>query len=134
MPQHKPQSTAEEIRSEIASVLPGLDIFHNQILIGIYMRGSVKELAGGKQLYLPDKVVDEDQWQGKVGVVLKVGPMAFKNDARNDFAGQSVAEGDWIVFRVSDGFPLDINGVHCRLLEDIHVKGRIVSPDINIIW
>lgn len=134
MPVHKPQGSADEIIAGLADVLPDFEPFHNQVLIGIYMRGSEKKIAGGHTIYMPDKVVDEDQWQGKVGLVLKSGPLAFKNDARNDFAGQTVAPGDWVVFRVSDGFPIDVNGVHCRLLEDVHLKGRIASPDLNIIW
>lgn len=134
MPVDKPQASADEILAGISGVLPGFEVFHNQVLVGIYMRGSEKRLANGTTLYLTDKSAGEDQWQGKVGLVLSVGPLAFKNDARNDFGGQQVSNQDWIVFRVSDGFPIDINGVHCRLLEDVHVKGRIASPDINIIW
>lgn len=134
MPIHKPQGSADEIIAGLANVLNEFEPFHNQVLIGIYMRGGVKDLGNGKSLYLPDKTVDEDQWQGKVGLVMKAGPLAFKNDARNDFAGQTVTPGDWIVFRVSDGFPIDLNGIHCRLLEDVHVKGRITSPDLNIVW
>lgn len=130
----KPQSSAEEILAGMGDVLTNFEVFHNQILVGIFMRGAVKKLAGGGVLYVPDKTAGEDQWQGKVGLVLKTGPMAFKNDARNDFGGQSVAEGQWLVYRVSDGFPIDINGVHCRLLEDVHIKGRIADPTIDIIW
>ncbi len=134
MPVHKPQGSSDEILAGISGVLPDFEVFHNQILVGIYMRGAVKDLGNGKVLHLPDKTVDEDQWQGKVGIVLNVGPLAFKNDARNDFGGVEVKKGDWIIFRVSDGFPIDINGIHCRLLEDVHVKGRLTSPDLNIIW
>lgn len=121
----KPQSTKEEIIAAIGD-LSKLEIMHNQILVGIYMRP--EKTAGG--IILTDKTIDEDKWQGKVGLVLKTGPQAFKSDGTTDFAGQSVAEGDWLIYRVSDGFAIDINGAHCRLLEDIHIKGRVTDPTV----
>lgn len=124
----KPQTTPEEIRASMGDAIDKIEVFHNQILVGIYFRP--ERTKGG--IYIPDQVKAEDQWQGKVGLVLKVGSMAFQNDARNDFKGQTVKEDDWIVYRVSDGFPIDVNQVHCRLIEDIHVKMRVSTPDI--IW
>ena len=44
------------------------------------------------------------------------------------FAGVEV--GDWVFYRVSDGFLLMRNGTLCRLLEEVHVKGKIPSPDV----
>lgn len=124
----KPQTTAEEIRASIGGALDKFEVFHNQVLLGIYM--APEKTKGG--IIRPDSVKAEDRWQGKVGLVLQAGPLAFVNDNRNDFRGQGVAMDDWILFRVSDGFPLDINGVHCRLIEDIHIKGRVTAPEI--IW
>jgi co-chaperonin GroES (HSP10) len=124
----KPQTTADEIMASIGSAIGQFEIFHNQILVGIYMRP--EKTAGG--VILPDKVKDEDRWQGKVGLVLKKGASAFVNDARNDFHGLDVTVGQWVVFRVSDALAIDINGVHCRMLEDIHIKGVVESP--SIIW
>lgn len=121
----KPQSTKDEILAAIGD-LSKLEIMHNQILVGIYMRP--EKTAGG--IILTDKTIDEDKWQGKVGLVLKKGPQAFKSDGTTDFAGQTVEEGDWLVYRVSDGFAIDINGAHCRLLEDVHIKGRVADPTV----
>lgn len=124
----KPQTSEAEIRAGLGVALEQLEVFHNQILVGTYLGSGVTK--GG--IILTDKGKDEDRWQGKVGVVLKIGPLAFVDDARNDFKGQTVKEGDWIVYKVSDGFSLDVNEVHCRLIEDIHIKARISAPDI--IW
>lgn len=120
----KPQSSHVDIITSIGPALDEIEVFHNHILLGIYMRPGVT--AGG--VLLPDKTIDEDKFQGKVGVVLKLGPLAFQNDARNDFKGQTIKEGDWLLYRVSDGFSLDINGVHCRLLPDVDVKCRVLTP------
>ena len=101
-------------------------LFHNRILVGIYQRP--KKTAGG--IHLPDQVTKEETFQGKCGLVLKVGPGAFKDDQINKFHGASVSVGDWVVFRTSDGWPVLIHGVLCRHLEDAHVVARIPSPDM----
>ena len=38
--------------------------------------------------------------------------------------------GDWIFYGVQDGLSLNINGHHCRIVEDVHVRGRIPNPDM----
>lgn len=124
MAKSKPQATVEEIRAAIGD-LERIEVMHNQILVGIYMRG---DKIG--QIYIPEKTQDEDRWQGKVGLVLKKGPLAFVDDSSSDFRGQNVDEGDWVIYRVSDGFPIDVNGTHCRLLEDVHIKGRVTDPSV----
>lgn len=124
----KPQSSAEEITSSIGPALDEITMFHNKMLVGVYIQPGVTK--GG--IILTDDTLNEDKWQGKVGLVLKKGPIAFKDDARNNFNGQNVEIGDWIVFRVNDTSPIQINGVHCRLVEDIYVIGAISTPEI--IW
>lgn len=124
----KPQSSVDEILTSMGDALQKIDVSHNQMLIGIYIGPGVT--AGG--ILLPDKAKDEDRWQGKVGLVLKKGPLAFENDVRNDFKGQNVELGTWVIFRVSDGFAIDVNGVHCRMIEDIHIRGTVQDP--KIIW
>jgi len=127
MAKSKPQATAEEIRAS-AGDLSRFEVMHNQILVGIYLRPDDHKTAGG--ILLPQKTLDEDRWQGKVGLVLKKGPLAFVDDGSTNFEGQSVSDGDWVIYRVSDGFPIDVNGTHCRLLEDVHIKGRVPDPSM----
>jgi len=106
--------------------LADIDVFHNLILVATYLRP--EKTKGG--LILTDKTRKEDEYQGKVGLVIKKGPMAFVDDDRIQFNGQNVEVGDWVTYRFSDGLPLEIDGVHCRLIEDSHVKLRVSSPDI----
>jgi co-chaperonin GroES (HSP10) len=102
-----------------------LHLAHNLILVAMYIRP--EKTASG--LFLPDETRKEDEYQGKVGLVLKKGPIAFVDDAVNKFGGFDVTVGDWVGFRTSDGFQTSINGVLCRLLEDSHIKSKIPSPD-----
>lgn len=116
---------AEELRQKVGD-LSKIEIMHNQILVAVYIRPD--KTASG--LYLADKTRDEDRYQGKAGLVLKKGPLAFVDDETNKFHGQNVEEGDWVFYRVSDGFPLMLNGTLCRLLEEVHIRGKINSPDV----
>lgn len=126
MAANKPQTNLTEMVQGLGPAHDGYEPFFNQILVGIYM--GPEKTAGG--IIRPDSNRDEDKWQGKVGVVIKKGVMAFQSNERDgtEFYGQDVQIGDWVVYRISDGFPIDINGVHCRLIEDVHVKGRVSDP------
>ncbi|MCV9940918.1 co-chaperone GroES family protein [Boseaceae bacterium BT-24-1] len=110
---------------EAAGDLKGVELFHNQILVATYKRP--ERTAGG--IILTDNTRKEDEYQGKVGLVLMKGPMAFKDDGHVHFHGQDVEPGDWISYRHSDGWALSVNGCHCRVLEDSHVRARVDNPD-----
>ena len=105
--------------------LDALEVFHSDVLVAIYQRP--EKTASG--LYLSDITRKEDIWQGKVGLVLKKGPAAFKDDGRILFNGVDVDVGDWVYFRVSDGWSLTIHNTDCRMLQDVHIKGRVPYPD-----
>ena len=102
-----------------------VEIFNNQILVAVYVRPT--RTASG--LYLTDKTTEEDLYQGKVGLVVKAGPSAFKDESGKWFNDIDVDIGDWVVFRPSDGWAITVNGVLCRLIDDINVRGRIDAPD-----
>lgn len=104
-------------------------LINNEVLVGVYLRPDSMDLGGGKKLYLSDGVRDEDKFQGKVGLVLKKGPMAFVDDAQTDFAGQTVEPGEWVVFHSADGWSLTIRGVLCRMVKDNALRMVIPTPD-----
>lgn len=129
----RPQTTVEQIMEGAGPLLPKIEIFHNQVLVAIFMAGDMT--SGG--IILPDSVKAEDQWQGKVGLVLKKGPTAFVNDRNNDFSGQNVEVGEWVVYRVNEAIAIDLqitrsDRIHCRLVQDIHIRGRVSDP--TVIW
>lgn len=106
--------------------LSRIKLFNNHVLCAVYKRPE-KTKSG---IYLTDNTRKEDEYQGKVAVVLKKGPMAFQDDANTSFNGQDVEVGDWVVFRVSDGWQVTVNGVLCRMLQDIQIRMTIDSPDV----
>lgn len=114
-----------------------IEVFNNQVLVAIYKRPEMT--AGG--IIIPETSLSEDQFQSKVGLIVKMGPDAFTDTADNWFKGVKFSVGEWIVFRPSDGWAISImasanatseqkkKGVQCRILDDISVKGRIRFPD-----
>src|ERR1044072_8762696 len=102
-----------------------IDVFHNLVLVATYIQP--EKTSGG--VYLPDKSLLEDRFQGKCALVLKMGPLAFKDDKVAKFGGVKVEVGDWVFCRPSDGWEVyaaehskaGASGVCCRLFEDINI-------------
>ena len=120
---------AVDPRKEIIESIGNLDdikIYNNWILVGVYKRP--EKTAGG--IILHNDTRKEDEYQGKVGLVLKKGPLAYVDDEKTSFGGQNIDVGEWTVFRSSDGWTLQINGVLCRMLQDVQIKMAVPKPDI----
>lgn len=100
-------------------------IFNNQVLMALYVR-PMKTKSG---IYLSDKTRDEDIFQSKVGLIVKVGESAFSDPNGNWFNGESIKIHDWVVSRPSDGWSIVIKDVHCRIISDINIKAAISHPD-----
>jgi hypothetical protein len=119
----------------------GIEVFHNLVLIATYV--APPKILKGPQgedvpFYLTDRGQQEDRFQGKCGLVLKMGPLAFKDDGVVKFGGVDLKVGDWVLVRPSDGlemFKVDATkmaGTSCRLFEDAHIKGRLADP--ALVW
>ncbi len=104
-----------------------IELFHNQVLLAVYIRPQ-RTKSG---LYLTDAHTDEDRYQSKVGLLVAKGPQAFEQDG-SWFTGLDFKENDWLVFRPSDGWSITVNGVLCRIFDDINIKGRVPHPDA--VW
>lgn len=115
-----------KLREELGDISE-IELFHNQVLLAVYLRPQ-RTKSG---LYLTDSHVEEDRFQSKVGLLVAKGPQAFEQDG-NWFTGLDFKEGDWLVFRPSDGWSITVNGVLCRIFDDINIKGRVPHPDA--VW
>ena len=115
---------ADELLKKVGD-LSGISIFGPKVLVAIYKRPEVTK--GG--LHLPDKYRDEDIYQGKIGLVIKTGPTAFRDV---DWFQESVSVGDWVWFRASNGIAMKFNEVDCRFMEDIRIEGKVTEPDT--VW
>lgn len=106
------------------------EVFHNLLLIATYVP---PQMIGS--VHIPDRSHSESRFQGVAGLVLKIGPAAFKDEGHIKFYGVTVKEGDWIVYRPSEAVEQHVrkqgtinDGVSVRLIQDIHIKGRVPDP------
>jgi hypothetical protein len=125
---HHEHDPAQELIEKLGD-LTGFEVMHNDVLIAVYLRPEALELANNKKFYLPDGTRKEDEFQGKAGLVIAKGPLAFVSDENFDFKGQNVHPGDWVSIWVMDGRKIEIHGVLCRQVEDRHIRLKIPAPD-----
>ncbi len=102
----------------------------SDILIAIYERPE-KTSSG---IYLPETGATrrEERYMGKVGLVLKLGPLVAETE--DWFGGKDNLPkvGDWVLVRVGDTYACDVNGVPCRLVEAKQLRGIVDQPDL--VW
>ena len=96
------------------------------VLVAIYRRP--EKTKGG--IIMTDKSRGEDDFQGKVGLVMDVGPMAFQDDETHRFMQPVPKIGDWIVFSVGETFSFELGSQRCRIVEDVAVRAIVDQPDI----
>ena len=110
----------------VAGYLDEVQMMFNGVLIAVYIRP--EKTSGG--VLRPDENITEDIWQGKEGLVLKLGPDAFVDDpgAGRVFGEQRVDVGDWVAARINDSWQLDLNHVPCRIVDDVNIRLRLAKP------
>lgn len=121
--------------------LSHIEIAQNEILLAIYMRE--EKTSGG--IVLPHQNLKEDRYQGKCGLVVKIGSACRfqRKDAQTGVEyGLNIQLHDWVVVRPSDTWALDINSdmkalqiqdfVACRLVYDDQIRMRVADP--RVIW
>lgn len=114
--------------------LPQDIVHYARILVAIYVPPMVAKTAGGIMLTEPMKEedIEEFRWQGKVGLVIAMGPRAYIDDEVNKFEHKCKV-GDWVHFRPSDGANLEVNEVACRIFDnESFIRGNCPHPDF--IW
>jgi hypothetical protein len=82
-------------------------------------------------IFKPDRTQQEILFQGNVGLVVGLGPLAFKYDSRGfAWEGDAAKIDDWIVVRFADCWEIHIDGVSCRLIDPENIRGIIETPEI----
>ena len=86
----------------------------------------VEKTKGG--VILSDQLIQEQQWITNVGLVLKLGPLAYK-DKKKFPTGPWCKEQDWVIFARYAGSRLKIDGGELRILNDDEILGVVNSPE-----
>ena len=92
----------------------------------IMPHSGIKKTKGG--VHLTDKAQEEIQLTTNVGLVLKVGPDAYKDSNRFP-DGPWCKEKDWVLFAKYAGSRIKIEGGELRLLNDEEVLAVIEDPE-----
>lgn len=129
-----------DILAKIGDV-SGFEIAQNEILLAIYQRPETTS-SGIIQVA---QTLKEDIYQGKVGLVLRIGEHCQFDRVdpyTNIQTGIPISLHDWVVVRPSDTWALDINMksdalsskdfVACRLVHDKDIRAKIPHP--GVIW
>ena len=120
-------SQAKDKRQGILDALgdiSGAEVLTDLVLVGTYIRDE-KRASG---LILPQDHLKEDEFQGKVGLVVQRGPLAYGEWEDETDRGRNAQIGTWVVFAIKDTWPLQINGVACRVLPYEKIRMRVSDP------
>jgi len=117
------------IAEQVAPYIDGLEVAAYHVLVGVYVRPEMT----AKGVIIPNTAGPrvEDVWQGKVGMIIKVGPLCFEGGEAKRFT--KVPEvGNWIVFNIGDTFAFQLGhgeGTRCRMVFQEDVKLVVENPD-----
>ena len=104
--------------------MSGVDVLADLVLLGTYIRDEKRQSG----LILPKEHLQEDEFQGKVGLVIKSGPLAYGDWEGDEDRGVNATPGTWVVFAIKDTWPLQINGVACRVVPYDKIRIRVQDP------
>ncbi len=113
------------ILEAITPHLKDIEVMYNMVLVAIYIRP--EKTKGG--IFRPDSNVEEDTYQGKVGLVVKLGPNAFEDDYSFSFRGQRADVSEWCVYKFGDAWSVSVNGCACRLVADSNIRMKVKNPE-----
>lgn len=115
-------SQSDDPKQAILSAVGDLSkeiVLWDLVLIGTYIRP--ERTRGG--IIKPMEVVKEDEFQGKSGLVLKLG-----EGVDNIFG---LEEGkDWVAYSIKDGMACHVNGTACRLVPYERIRMKLSSPEM----
>ena len=111
-------SQSKDPKSSIMKTVGDLskeEVLYDLLLVGTFIRS--ERTSGG--IIRPMDNIKEDEYQGKVGLVLKCGP---------DTEGFNV--GDWVVYSIKDCWSVSINNYPCRMVPFDRVRMKISTPEL----
>lgn len=102
------------------------EVLGDLVLVGVYVRP--EKTVGG--IIRIQENVREDEFQGKVGLVLKKGPLAYAEWETDEERGSSANPGDWVVYAIKDGWSITVNDTPCRLVPYERIRMKLSRPDV----
>lgn len=109
--------------------ISGIEVGNDRVVIAIYRHEGVTK--GG--IITPTKTHDESDYQGKVGLIIKLGPLV---PIKDEIRGFPLKIGDWVVVNSSSGLSMHAGGhgskAMLRMLPETEIHMRVPQPDV--VW
>jgi len=109
----------------ILPLIEGLHLYRNEVLV-VTAPNRAKSKGG---IIFVDKTQREQRFQGKIGLVVALGEIAFndKDIWPNEESRPTI--GTWIFYRAADTSECAIGGYSCRFINDDKVRGHCPNVD-----
>lgn len=98
-------------------------VLSDLVLVATYIRP--EKTVGG--IIRPPENIKEDEFQGKVGLIVKAGPLATEFE---DDTPPTCQVGDWVVYDIKSGWAVTVNEVACRLVPYSRLRMKVSNPDV----
>lgn len=113
------------VYDKLKGAVDSISVLGDKVLVATYARP--EKTAGG--IILADRTREEEKFQGKTGLIVALGPLAFVEDEDHHWADKKPIVGDWILFNIGDTRRLLIREADCRIIADVHVHAIVANPD-----
>lgn len=126
--QHEgPDDFRARIHKMLDGKLKGFRIAGADLLVATFIPS--ERTKGG--IIVPIKSQQENIFQGKVGLVLQLGPIAFRRDRFNcPWDGLVAKVDDWVMFRPADAWDAYFGDVSVKALDHESVRAIVSDPTI----
>lgn len=118
----------EFLLARCAFAMANSEYTRDTVVCATYYLPAFEFFANGQKFHRSEKSQDEALWQGKVGLIIGMGPLAFKDEGELKFGGQKFEIGDWVQWDIHDARQFVINRVHCRFMKDVQIIARLKDP------
>ena len=127
---------AAKILAPLKATLEAYQVFPTDVIVAKWIRETLGRVGGKTSLIAAEQTQKEDRYQGKTGLIIKLGSHAFVDEGDLRFYDFRPKEGDWVQFRNSDGddsmlVPAGtMDGYHIRRLWHGHIAAILPHPDM----
>lgn len=147
-----PDGLKAKLLADLKPVVAKIHMQTNRIIVAGYVATNMT--PGG--IMLPPKTVEENRWQNKCGLVLKLGPLAYRYDEVTEWmyehmtaTGETTAKawraafkhfglanvGDWVLYRGAETHEVGMQvapgvAASCRFINDNSIIAKIDDPTL----
>jgi len=116
----------QAVFNALGDVLKSFEIMYtNTVLL---VTAPIMAKSKGGVLYA-DTTKKETRFQGKVGLVVMLGEIAFDDPKYWPNEGSRPKVGDWVFYYNADTIECKINDISCRYIKDNLIIGKVSTPD-----